>query len=195
MSAALILLAAASPEAHALATQIAKVTLQPDRVLADSLDQYDRKFEEGVSRASAGRTMTPVQLAKKNRAKAAGKAEMSAQLQTTGIPRFLRLIEDEYQQNFSDVELREAVAFWTSPAGQSLVTAMQDAFKNGSAKVAPPAQHSVAINRHMTSAVGRKESARSALMRPALVREMSSFMQEVQPKIDARMRAAMTAAS
>lgn len=195
MSAALIFLLAASPEAHALAAKVAQVTLQPERVLADSLAQYDRKFEEGVARGAAGRTMTPVQIAKKDRAKAAGKVEMASQLRTVGIPRFLRLIEGEYEQNFSEGELREASAFWTSSAGQSLVIAMQDAFKNGTGRVTPPAQHSAAISRYMASAVGRKESARSALMRTALVREMSSFMQEILPKIDARTRAAMAAAS
>lgn len=195
MNAVAFILVAASPEAQSLATQIAKATLQPDQVIADALAQFSQQFEAGVERSAAGRAMTSDQLAKKDRVKAAAQAELSTQLRTVGLPRFLRLIETDYAQNFTEDELREAAAFWLSPAGKALTTAMQNSVKNGSGQVVPPAEHGVAIGRYMASAVGRKESGRSALVRPALAREMSSFMQEVQPKIDARMKAAMAAAS
>src|SRR3546814_4382100 len=68
---------------------------------------------------------------------------------------------------------------------------MQEAVKNGTGRIVPPAQHAVAINRYMTSATGRKESVRSGILRPVLAKEMGLFMQQAQPKIDARMRAAM----
>src|SRR3546814_12254579 len=72
---------------------------------------------------------------------------------------------------------------------------MQEAVKNGTGRIVPPAQHAVAINRYMTSATGRKESVRSGILRPVLAKEMGLFMQQAQPQIDARMRAAMYAAS
>src|SRR3546814_1680352 len=82
-----------------------------------------------------------------------------------------------------------------SPAGQAFTTAMQEAVKNRTGRIVPPAQHAAAINRYMTSATGRKESVRSGILRPVLAKEMGLFMQQAQPKIDARMRAAMSAAS
>ncbi|APL95556.1 DUF2059 domain-containing protein [Sphingobium indicum] len=195
MIACLIMLAAASTAAQSSATQIAQATFQPERAIADALAQWDAQFDAGVTRASVGRTMTADQEARKNRAKAAGKAELSQQLRTTGIPKMLHLIEADYIQNFSEEELREAAIFWTSPAGQAFTTAMQEAVKNGTGRIVPPAQHAAAINRYMTSATGRKESVRSGILRPVLAKEMGLFMQQAQPKIDARMRAAMSAAS
>lgn len=190
-----VILAAVSPAAQSAAAQVARATFQPERTLADALAQWDAQFDAGVSRASAGRKMTADQEARKNRAKAVGKAELSQQLKTVAIPKMLSLIEADYMQNFSEAELQEAAAFWTSAAGYGLTTAMQEAVKKGTGRIVPPAEHSAAIGRYMASAAGRKESARSAILRPALAKEMGQFMQQVQPKIDARMKAAMTAAS
>src|SRR3546814_12226914 len=106
--ACLIMLAAASTAAQSSATQIAQATFQPERAIADALAQWDAQFDAGVTRASVGRTMTADQEARKNRAKAAGKAELSQQLRTTGIPKMLHLNEADYIQNFPEEELREA---------------------------------------------------------------------------------------
>ena len=191
----LVILASASPTAQAAAVQIAQATFQPERATADALAQWDAQFDAGVTRASAGRKMTADQEIRKNRAKAAGKAELSQQLKTVAIPKMMSLIEAEYIQNYSESELREAAAFWTSSAGVAFTVAMQDAIKNGTCRIVPPAEHSAAIGRYLSSATGRKESARSAILRPALAKEMGLFMQQVQPKVDARMKAAMAAAS
>src|SRR3546814_3672368 len=83
------------------------------------------------------------------------------------------------------------VPYTTLFRSQAFTTAMQEAVKNGTGRIVPPAQHAAAINRYMTSATGRKESVRSGILRPVLAKEMGLFMQQAQPKIDARMRAAM----
>lgn len=190
MIAAVALLAALAPSAAA--QRIALATVQPQRALADALAQFDRQFASSVAR-SGGKAVTPVQKKRLARMRAAGRTELSRQLNGDGIPRLVTLVERDYQRHYSAEELTAIAGFWTSPAGTALTRAMQQAAGHGGTLTLPPA-HRDAITTYLSSPAGRKEAERSSALRTAMAQEMTAFLQRAQPRISASIAAASAAA-
>lgn len=190
MIVAVALLTAPMPAADAAgaARRIAAATVQPSQASAAALAQFDRQFAAGFARGG-GRATTPAQKKRLARMRSAGRGELARQLNSDGIPRLLTLVERDYRGNFTAAELSEIAAFWTSPAGGALTSAMRSAGARGGTLTLPPA-HRDAIAAYLASPTGRKEAARSASLRVAMAQEMTAFLQRAQPGISARIAAA-----
>ena len=187
--AALLLVAAApATDASASARRIALATVRPPRALAEALAQFDRQFAASFAR-SGGKATTPAQKKRLARMRAAGRGELSRQLNGDGIPRLMTLVERDYRTHYSAAELSDIAAFWTSPAGAAMTRAMQGAAAQGGT-LTLPAAHRDAITAYLSSLAGQKEAARSSSLRTAMAQEMTAFLQRAQPKITARIAAA-----
>ncbi|NJR79129.1 DUF2059 domain-containing protein [Sphingomonas corticis] len=182
---------AAAPAPSGAAQRIALATVQPPRALAEALAQFDRQFAASFAR-SGGKAATPVEKKRLARMRAAGRTELSRQLNGDGIPRLVALVERDYRNNYSADELASVAAFWSSPAGAALTRAMQQAAGRGGT-LELPAAHRDAITAYLSSAVGRKEAERSSSLRMAMAQEMTAFLQRAQPRISASIAAASTA--
>ncbi len=185
------LIAAASlpaADAAASARRIAVATVQPSRALADALAQFDRQFATGYARAG-GKAVTPVQKKRLARMRAAGRAELSRQMNADALPRLMTLTERDYRDHYTAAELASIADFWTSPAGAALRRAMQNTGKRGGTLTLPP-EHRDAIATYLSSPAGQKESARSSSLQTAMAQSMTAFLQRAQPRIAARIAAA-----
>jgi hypothetical protein len=133
------LLAAAAPAADSAnaARRIAVATVQPARALSDALAQFDRQFASSYARAGGRATARP-EKRRLARMRAAGRAELSRQMNTDALPRLLTLTERDYRDHYSAAELATIATFWTSPAGMALRRAMQQTGTKGGTLALPP---------------------------------------------------------
>ena len=171
-----------------LAHRIAIATVQPEKVLADSLAAFDRQFDAGVQRSAAKRGRD-IPAAFQFRGKAAGHSVMERELKADALPKAMSFVENEYRTQYTEAELRTIAEFWTSPAGRALTREAQSAGLRG-VPIRPPAEFSSAITRYFSSPAGQKENGRRAGAQAELARIMTTAMQRILPKTQAAVMAA-----
>lgn len=176
-------------DAAELAHRIAVATVQPGKVLADSVANFERQFDGGAQRSMAGRTMTPAQTTRLARLKVIGRAELERQLRADAVPTSIALVEDEYRNNYTDAELADIAAFWTSPAGLALTAEAQKAGLAGRS-ITPPTIFMSVYAQYFATPAGRKENARRTLAQARMVTAMTAAIQRAMTKVDAAMTAA-----